>query len=94
MSRKCIELDPDQATYQDTYGWVLYKLKRYKDAEKWLKKAVDGEGESAVILEHYGDVLFKVNRKAEAIKYWNRSKNLNGGSELLNKKIREGVLYE
>tara|TARA_B100001057_G_C22854469_1_gene952209 strand:+ start:717 stop:2465 length:1749 start_codon:yes stop_codon:yes gene_type:complete len=94
MSRKCIELDPDQATYQDTYGWILYKLKRFKDAEEWLKKAVEGEGENAVILEHYGDVLFQVNRKTEAIKYWNRSKHLGGESELLNKKIREGMLYE
>ena len=94
MAKRCIELSPDQATYQDTYGWVLYKLKRFNDAEGWLKKAVEGDSKSPVIIEHYGDVLYQLNHKKEALEYWKRAKNAGGDSRQLNKKVSEGVLYE
>ena len=63
MSKQCVELSPNQSTYQDTYGWVLYKLKRFNEAEEWLKKAVEGGGKSHVIIEHYGDVLYQLIHK-------------------------------
>jgi len=94
MSKLCVELNPNQSTYQDTYGWVLYKLKRFNEAEEWLKKAVEGGDNSPVIIEHYGDVLYQLNHKKEALEYWKKAKNTGGDSELLNKKVREGVLYE
>ena len=94
MSKKCIELSPNQSTYLDTYGWVLYKLKRFNEAREWLKKAAEGDSKSPVITEHYGDVLYQLNLKKEALEYWKKAKNSGGDSELLNKKVREGVLYE
>ena len=94
MSRQCVELSPNQSTYQDTYGWVLYKLKRFNEAREWLKKAAEGDDKSPVITEHYGDVLFQLNLKKEALEYWKKAKNSGGDSELLNKNVREGVLYE
>ena len=94
MSKQCVELNPNQSTYQDTYGWVLYKLKRFNEAKEWLKKAVEGGGKSPVIIEHYGDVLYQLNYKKEALEYWKKAKNAGGDSELLNKKVREGVMYE
>ena len=48
MSKQCVELSPNQSTYQDTYGWVLYKLKRFNEAEEWLKKAVEGDSKSPI----------------------------------------------
>tara|TARA_B100001093_G_scaffold476293_1_gene502522 strand:+ start:8354 stop:10102 length:1749 start_codon:yes stop_codon:yes gene_type:complete len=94
MSKQCVELSPSQPTYQDTYGWVLYKLKRFNEAKEWLQKAAEGDGKSPVVLEHYGDVLYQLNQKKEALEYWKKAKNTGGDSELLNKKVSEGVLYE
>ena len=94
MSKRCVELNPNQSTYQDTYGWVLYKLERFDEAEEWLKKAVEGNGKSPVILEHFGDVLYQLDQKKDALEYWKKAKSTGGDSELLNKKVSEGVLYE
>lgn len=94
LSKKCNELMPNQATYQDTYGWILYKLGRFSEAEIWLKKAIEGEENNAVILEHYGDVLFQLNRPKEAIEYWEKAKKAGGTSGALIQKIQEGQLYE
>ena len=94
MSKRCVELSPNQPTYQDTYGWVLYKLKRFNEAKEWLQKAVEGDDKSPVVIEHYGDVLYQLNQKKEALEYWIKAKNIGGDSEMLNKKVSEGVLYE
>ena len=94
LSKRCIEISPDEPAYQDTYGWILYKLGEHAEAEKWIKKAVNSSRSNPVILEHYGDVLFHINQKKEAIKYWKKAKSAGGLSEILNKKIKEGVFYE
>ena len=86
---------PDEATYQDTYGWILYKLGRFIEAKEWLYKAlVNSQTESAVMVEHYADVLFKNGEKEEALKYWKKAISLGGNTSLLLKKASEGILYE
>jgi tetratricopeptide (TPR) repeat protein len=88
LSKRANELRPNDKSYSDTYGWILFQQKRYKDAEEWLAKAVNLAPKNATILEHYGDVLFKLNRPADALKQWEAAK-LNGGtSEDLIKKIK------
>jgi tetratricopeptide (TPR) repeat protein len=96
MARKATELSPENPSFQDTFGWVLYKLGEYEEAEKWIKKAIDNEeADSAVELEHYGDVLYRLNRKNEAFDYWQKAKQVGGeASEFLDKKIRDKKLYE
>lgn len=93
-SRRCNELSPNNRSYIDTYGWILYQLGKYTEAEEWLGRAAKIGTKSAVILEHYGDVLFKLNRKEEAISYWKEAKSAGQGSELLDKKIADKKLHE
>jgi len=96
MASKANEISPGNPSFQDTFGWVLYKLGEYEEAEKWIKKALDNEeADSAVELEHYGDVLYHLNRKNEAFEYWQKAKQAGGeASEFLDKKIRDKKLYE
>ncbi|MEC7863794.1 MAG: tetratricopeptide repeat protein, partial [Bacteroidota bacterium] len=95
MSLKCNELEPDNGTYQDTYAWVLYKLKEYELAKEWLLKALlNGSDKSAVVVEHYGDILYKLGEVDEALAQWKKAKKLGGDSDFLIQKIEEGKLYE
>ena len=58
MSRKTIDAEPDNVTYLDTYGWILYLLGRPADAKPYFKHAMMyGGKESATILRHYATVL-------------------------------------
>ena len=93
LSRRSNELAPNNRSYIDTYGWILYQLGKYQEAELWLARAVKMGAKSA-ISEHYGDVLYKLNKKEEALKYWQEAKSAGAGSELLNKKIADKTLYE
>ena len=74
MSRRTVELEPDNATYLDTYGWLLYLLHRPKEAKPYFKHAMlYGGKDSAVILEHYSKVLEALGEDDLALYYKNLS---------------------
>ncbi len=95
MAGKSVEMDPYNSNNLDTYAWVLYKLKDYKGALEWIKKAYNNSGStSGAVLEHYGDILYQLGKENEALDYWNKAKEKTGFSDLLDKKIKNKKLYE
>ena len=95
MSLRAIELEPLNAIYLDTYAWVLYKLGNYKDAEVQMKKALElSDNPKGDNYEHYGDILYRLDRKDEAIANWKIAKEKGNHSNLLEKKLQDGKLYE
>jgi tetratricopeptide (TPR) repeat protein len=92
MSAKTIQIDPANASYQDTYGYILFKRGKYVEAEKWLSRAVENEPNSADVLEHYGDVLFQIGRVDEAVTYWQKAKKAGSESKNIDIKIAEKKL--
>ncbi|MCW3785174.1 tetratricopeptide repeat protein [Plebeiibacterium sediminum] len=88
MIAKCIELEPSNSTYLDTYAWVLFKRGRYFEAKYIIERAIDNGGNSSdVIVEHYGDILFKNGDVEGAVAQWNISKKMGNKSSILMKKI-------
>lgn len=58
MSKITIDEQPDNATYLDTYGWILYLRRKAEKAKPYFKHAmIYGGKDSAVILMHYSIVL-------------------------------------
>ncbi len=93
FSRRSNELSPNNRSYIDTYGWILYQQGKYKEAEEWLGRAVK-MGSKSAISEHYGDVLYKLGRKEEALKYWMDAKSAGDNSVTLDKKIVDKKLND
>ena len=95
MAKTAVTLEPDNPSFQDTYGWVLYKLGQYEDAKTWIFKAIQGNvPPSGEVLEHYGDILYKLNDPEQALEYWIKAKTKGQGSDLLDKKISEKKLLD
>ena len=95
MSEKTIKAEPKNGTYLDTYAWVLYKMGRYEEAKKYMKKAFKYEkNPQGTNYEHLGDILFKLGDKKGAVKNWKKAKNFSDTSEFLDKKITDEILYE
>lgn len=95
MSKKSNKLVPNNNSYQDTYGWILYQMKKYDDAKTWIGKAIENGGKSnGTLFEHYGDVLYQLGNKEEALKYWIDAKKFGGTTDLIDKKIEDKKLYE
>jgi tetratricopeptide (TPR) repeat protein len=91
MSRHSLELQPESATYMDTYAWVLFRLGKYEQAKQWIEKALqDPEAQKDPnVLEHYGDILFNLKDVARALEYWQRAKEKGASSVGLARKIAE-----
>ena len=96
MSRKSNEIEPTQASYQDTYGWIMYKQNKFDEAKMWIEKSMtNGADKSAAVLEHYGDILFKLGDISKAMENWQKAKDAgDGASEFLDRKILEKKLFE
>lgn len=96
MSKKSLELKPTEATFLDTYGWILYQKGSYDKAKEYIQKAIDlsGINADATLYEHLGNIYYKLNDKGKAVEYWKMSKEKGGSGPLIDKKIREGKLYE
>lgn len=95
MARRANQLEPNNTSYEDTYGWVLYRLGRYQDARMWLEKALSNNvSKSATLVEHYGDILFKLGDRESALSYWKKAKEYGSKSELLERKINDQALHE
>jgi tetratricopeptide (TPR) repeat protein len=93
MSAKLVNLHAEDPTFLDTHAWVLYTMKEYKEAKKFLEKAIE-KTNSGTIVEHYGDVLFKLGEVDKALIQWKKAQGMDDTSEFLDKKIAEKKLYE
>jgi tetratricopeptide (TPR) repeat protein len=82
---------PNNAAYQDTKGWILYKAGRYYDALQYLLKAAENDNEEPVILDHTGDALLAVGRKNEAISFWTESHKLSPEPTVAEKLRQHGA---
>jgi len=98
LSRRTLELEPGSASYLDTYGWILYKLKRYTEARTFVEKALKASGDgagSATLHEHLGDILYQLGDATGAMVSWKQARDSGGEtSSFLARKISEGRLYE
>ena len=65
MSFKTIKAEPKNATYLDTYAWILYMLGRYSEAQIYIDQALqnlDENQDNTVIKEHADKIKQKIDR--------------------------------
>ena len=94
MSKRSLEVQPEQATYMDTYGWVLFRQGKYAEARTWLEKTLAVAPPDGVVVEHYGDILFELGENDLALEQWKKAKTLGGATEAIDRKIEQGIRVE
>jgi len=93
MSTRLIQMKPENGTYLDTHGWVLFTMGKYDGAKEPLRKAAELKND-ATTLEHYGDVLFKLGDVEGAVHQWQLAAERKNPSDLVLKKIADRKYYE
>ena len=98
MSAKAIAAEPKNATYLDTYAWVLYKLGRYADAKIYIDQTMKFSTDSttdgtlyehaAAIYAQLGDYKSAVSFLEQAVKHGSDAKALEKKIRLYQKKIK------
>ena len=74
MSYRTIKAEPKNATYLDTYAWILFMQKRYSEARIYIDQTLQNDSDtSAVLLEHAGDIYYHVGDTDKALVFWQQS---------------------
>ena len=74
MSFRAIKAEPKNATFLDTYAWILFKQKRYAEAKIYIDQTLQCDSDtSAVLLEHAGDIYYFVGERDKALEYWQQA---------------------
>ncbi len=93
MSFRTIKAEPKNATYLDTYAWILFMQKRYDEAKTYIDQTLENDTTpSAVLFEHAGDIYYHVGEKEKALEYWQKaleqSDESDGRQQILTRKIK------
>ena len=70
LARRAVDLDPNQASFLDTLGWVYFQRDALEQARKWIRQAIDTGDASATVYEHLGDIYEAQGDTSQARKYW------------------------
>jgi tetratricopeptide (TPR) repeat protein len=92
MLKKANELKSNDPYIIDSLGWALFKLKRYKEAKKYLQLAVKLMPADPIVNDHYGDVLWKNGNEIQARYFWNYVLSLKKTEAQLKKTIEEKLV--
>ena len=92
MSKRSLELDPNNPSNLDTYGWILYHLNKLEEAQKYIEKSLALSPNNAEVLDHLGDILFKLGNQEEALSNWKKAQLLGLDTPLLQQKIKNKSL--
>ena len=70
MLNKAYKQKKDDPYIIDSLGWGYYLIGDYKNAERYLRKAVELLPDDPIASDHYGDALWRLNRKLQAKYFW------------------------
>ncbi len=91
MSARAIAAEPKNATYLDTYAWVLYRLGRYADAkiyiDQTLKFSTDTTSDNT-LYEHAAAIYAALGDYKTAATFCEQALKHGGDAKALEKKIR------
>ena len=94
LAKRAVEMAPDQSTFVDTYGWVLFQKRNYEAALVQFERAYKLNQEDNFTVEHLGDVYFKQGNIEQAVFWWVKAKELSSSNKNLDKKIQQKKYYE
>ena len=93
MSRRTIEAEPENATYLDTYAWVLYKQRQYAYARSYAEEMLRYAGQTAQdasLYDHAADIYYHAGRRKEAVQLWRKALSLTDEPQL-KRKLRQKI---
>ncbi|HEX3355864.1 MAG TPA: tetratricopeptide repeat protein [Tepidisphaeraceae bacterium] len=74
MIRIAVDAEPDNESFLDSLGWVLYKRAKFDEAKGYFERAIaPATFPDPVVLDHLGDALYRVNDVKQAEQRWNEA---------------------
>jgi len=87
LLNRALEIEPNNAAFLDSLGWIYYREGKYDLALKKIQHAANQLPSDAVILEHLGDVYIALENVRKALEYWQKSNKANPKEKKVIEKI-------
>lgn len=91
MSAKAIAAEPKNATYLDTYAWVLYRMGRYADAkiyiDQTLKFSTDSTSDGTLYV-HAAEIYAALGDYRSAVGFCQQAVSHGGDAKAMERKIK------
>ncbi|MDD7258094.1 MAG: tetratricopeptide repeat protein [Prevotellaceae bacterium] len=89
MSYRTVKAEPTNATYLDTYAWILFMQERYEEAKIYIDQTLQNDSmPTGVVLEHAGDIYAMNKDMTRALDYWQKARDAGNDSKVLARKIK------
>jgi tetratricopeptide (TPR) repeat protein len=97
MSMKTLKAEPKNATYLDTFAWILFMQERYAEAKIYIDQALQNvdtvtlSGDSvsnAAIYEHAGDIYWYCEDPDKALTFWRDALKGDADNKVLIRKVK------
>jgi tetratricopeptide (TPR) repeat protein len=90
--QKCIDIEPNNINYLETYGYVLFRKGRFVEAKIAFEKAIDLGGiKNSNAIEHYLEILCKLNMKDLVEKYYKIFLELGNNNDYINELVKPAL---
>ncbi len=91
MSMRSLKIEPLNATFLDTYAFILFKEGRYTEALFVMERCIDQAGDdvNAEELDHYADILNALGKKDDAVKVLKQALDKDPDNMTIKKKLDE-----
>ena len=90
MIDKANKLEPKNAAFLDSLGWVLFKLDKPEEALPWMLKAIELNDEpDATLYEHLGDIYSALKNTEKAREAWRKALSIEP-NEKVERKLKQG----
>lgn len=80
MVRIAVQAEPDNSSFLDSLGWVLYKRGKFDEARQQFEQAVGPSdapfaslSADPVVLDHLGDTLYRLHNSDRAVSLWQKA---------------------
>jgi tetratricopeptide (TPR) repeat protein len=95
LIRFAVAKSPQQASFLDSLGWVLYKRGAFKDAAYYLRLAIrKSPDDDPVVFDHLGDTLYRDGSPDEARECWEKALGLTAPDRPSSPDVEQRRLYE
>jgi len=97
MSHKTVKAEPKNATYLDTYAWILFMQQRFTEARIYIDQALQNldtvvvAGDTignAPIYEHAGDIYWHCQAPDKAVPFWQQALKSDADNRVLIRKVK------
>lgn len=94
LSRRAVELDPQDGYILDTLGWVLFKKGDKKESMKLLEAANRFQPGVSIIAEHLGDVYRELSMIEKAKRMYEKAKSLEKDDKKIDELTQKIIAVE